>query len=155
MMQFSVTSTGEDQVLRHLDDIQFRVFDLKPLGVKIGEIVQVDNMAARMLGVDKDGLEFAPLAPATLADPRRGPGPALAPMEMASRIISDLTISYVEGGVGELDVVGDWPGMPFLIYHVTGTRHMPARDPVGVRPEGWAQVEEAADAFLESILGGP
>jgi hypothetical protein len=31
---------------------------------------------------------------------------------------------------------------------------MPARDPVGVRAEAWAEIEFATDVFLESILEG-
>jgi hypothetical protein len=29
---------------------------------------------------------------------------------------------------------------------------MPARDPVGIRPQGWATIEDALDRFGESIL---
>jgi hypothetical protein len=83
-----------------------------------------------------------------------GMGPPLAPLEMSSRIISDLTMTMTGGGVGELDIIGDWPNMPFLIYHVTGTTNMPARDPVGIRAEAWAEIELAADEFLMSILEG-
>lgn len=152
MMKFEVSSSGDEQVATYLADIAYRVTDLMPLAVAIGNLIVVDNMAARMLGVDKDDQPFAGLAPATLAKPYRGPGPPLAPMEMASRIISGLEISYVDLGIGGIDIVGDWPSMPFLHYHVTGTKHMPARDPVGIRPQGWAAIEGALDEFADSVL---
>jgi hypothetical protein len=151
MLKIEVSSSGEEQVSAYLADLKYRVVDLRPLAIEIGELIQVDNMAARMLGVDKDNQPFAPLAPATLRD-RMGNGPPLAPMEMLSRVVSDLEISYVDMGIGGVDIVGDWPNMPFLIYHVTGTGRMPARDPVGIRPQGWATIEDALDRFGESIL---
>jgi hypothetical protein len=153
VLKFEVTSSGEEQVTAYLADIQYRVVDLKPLAIEIGELIQVDNMAARMLGVDKDNQPFADLAPATLRK-RVGNGPPLAPMEMSSRVISDLEISYVDRGIDGVDIIGDWPNMPFLIYHVTGTSRMPARDPVGIRPQGWATIEDALDRFGDSILQG-
>jgi hypothetical protein len=153
MMRFTVGSDGEEQAAEFLADLQYRVVDLMPLAVRVGELIEVDNMAARMLGVDKDGAPFADLAPATVADPRRGPGPALAPMEMSSRVISGLEVELLTLGIGAIDVVGSWPSMPFLHHHVTGTKHMPARDPVGIRPEGWAAIEAELDRFAGSLLG--
>jgi hypothetical protein len=154
MMKFEVSSSGDEQIATYLADLEYRVTDLKPLAVEIGALIEVDNMAARMLGVDKDNQPFAELAPATLADPYRGPGPPLAPMEMASRIISGLEIEFVDLGIDGVDIVGSWPSMPFLRFHVTGTRHMPARDPVGIRPHGWAAIEDALDRFGDSFLAG-
>jgi hypothetical protein len=72
---------------------------------------------------------------------------------MASRIISGLEIEFVDLGIDGVDIVGSWPSMPFLRFHVTGTRHMPARDPVGIRPQGWAAIEDALDRFGDSFMG--
>jgi hypothetical protein len=153
MISFTVTSTGEEQVERALLDLQYRMLDLHPLGRRIADLVEVDNMAARMMGVDKDDQPFAPLSPATWEwNPNRGPGPPLAPMESSSRIVSDLTMELVDLGPGALDIIGSWPNMPFLIHHVTGTSRMPSRDPVGIRPRGWATILEVSDEWVEALL---
>lgn len=153
MMKFEISSSGEEQVSAYLADLEYRVTDLRPLAVEIGNLIEVDNMAARMLGVDVDNQPFQPLADSTLRK-RVGNGPPLAPMDMSSRIISGLEITLVDVGIGGIDILGDWPSMPFLHYHVTGTKYMPARDPVGIRPQGWATIEDAVDRFGESIMGG-
>jgi len=151
MISFSVTSSGDEQASEYLAGLTYRVTDLMPLAVIISDLVEIDNMAARMLGVDKDDQPFARLRPATLRT-RAGTGPPLAPMEMSSRIVSGLEMSRVDLGIDGVDVVGAWPSMPFLIHHVTGTVHMASRDPVGVRPQGWAEIEQALDRFGESLM---
>lgn len=152
MMSFSIASSGHEQAAEYLLAIEYRVSDLRPLALEVSDLIEVDNMAARMLGVDADGQPFRDLRPATLAKRHRGVGPPLAPMEMASRIISGLEMSIVDMGLAGIDVVGEWPSMPFLRHHVEGTVHMTARDPVGIRPQGWGQIEQALDRFGDSIL---
>jgi hypothetical protein len=153
MIHFTVEWGDLDRIADQLARFSAGAFDLAPLARKIGDILEVDNMQARMSGVDYDGNPFQPLAPATLRH-RSGSGPPLAPMDMASRVIGGMEVEVVEYGLGSVEVVASWPSMPFLKFHVTGTRHMPARDPVGLRPVAWAQVADAVTEFVDGLGAG-
>lgn len=154
-ISLSISGTGFDPILSYLDDLAYRVFDLRPLAEKISDEVEIQNMAARMLGVDTYGDDFQPLSPNTWKrHPNRGPGPPLAGHEMSSRIISGLEMRIEQDGPTDFTVVGSWPSMPWLKYHVTGTQHMPSRDPVGITAAGMDAIERAFDDHLEAILGG-
>jgi hypothetical protein len=152
MIRFTINADGLEQEAERLEAMSFRVMDLMPIGTTFAQIMATDNMAARMQGVDKDNEPFAELAEATLKKWNRGMGPPLAPMESASRIISGFETEVNPTWLG-VDVIGSWPSMDsFLGYHVTGTTHMPARDPVGIRPSAWAEMLVAFDAWVDSVV---
>jgi hypothetical protein len=150
MVNLTIDSEGLDRILERLARLDPGQWDLRGLGERLGRILETDNMAARMLGVDYEGQEFAPLAPATL-ERRMGAGPPLAPMEMASRIISGVQVDVNDTGHNAVEVVLSWPSMPFLRYHVTGTTRMPARDPCGIRPEAWAEIEREVSEWVDNL----
>lgn len=154
MLQLTVDYGDLDRIVESLARLDPAMWDLRGLGERIGRILEVDNMQARMLGVDCDNVPFAELSPATWEwNPHRGMGPPLAPMEMSSRIISGMQVDVVEHGVGSVEVIASWPTMPFLKFHVTGTRTMPSRDPVGIRPQAWGEIGDAVSEWVDTLLG--
>lgn len=141
--------------------------DLLPLGQIVAGILLEDNVAARMLGVDKDGDAFYDVPGATinpqLADAtfsfnpyRSAFEPPLIPMGVASRAISGFQVD-VAGDPQDVLVTGSWPGFPELRFHVTGFtsrsgKWVYPRDIVGIRPEAWDRIALAFDEFVEHLL---
>jgi hypothetical protein len=151
MLQLTVDYGDLDRIVESLARLDPAMWDLRGLGERIGRILQVDNMQSRMMGVDYESQPFAPLAESTLRR-RQGTGPPLAPMEMQSRVISGMEIEVLDHGAGYVEVVASWPSMPFLHFHVTGTRHMPSRDPVGIRPEAWGEIGDAVSEWVDNLM---
>ncbi len=86
-----------------------------------------------LAGREADGSPFAPLAPSTLRH-HEGSTTPLVPHGPASRVISGYRVDVVPEP-GRLRVEASWPGISWIRFHQTGTRHMPRRDPGGFRPE--------------------
>ncbi|OJW10317.1 MAG: hypothetical protein BGO49_07150 [Planctomycetales bacterium 71-10] len=111
-------------------EILARMRDLRPVESKLRAIFEAGKRDQLQRGVDAQGKAFAPLRPGTLKG--RGLGPPLAPP--GSRIVSGyrVRIEFPRAGVR---IVGEWPGVPFVKYHASGTRKMVARNPGGFRGE--------------------
>jgi hypothetical protein len=155
VIYFEIRTDGLDTLSQDLREFDYRVFNVEPVALAIADVIATQNMAARMAGLDQDGYPFQELSLNTWKrHPDRGPGPPLAGHEMASRIINGFETEVVMMGLGSADVVGHWPSMDdFIIYHITGTIHMPSRDPAGVTPAGWAAVGDAFDDWLAGLPG--
>lgn len=100
-----------------------------------------------LAGREADGSPFAPLAPSTLKH-REGPATPLVPHGPASRVIAGYRVDAV-AEAGRLRVEASWPGIPWIRYHRSGTRHMPRRDPGGFRAE---DVAAALRLFRDWIM---
>ena len=106
----------------------------------------VDGKREQLLaGVDAQGVAFAPLAQSTLQ--RRNVGPPLIPHGSQSRLITGYVVT-VEAHGAELTVDGDWPGIDWVKYHMTGTKHMPKRDPGGFREQDKAASADVVREFV-------
>jgi hypothetical protein len=128
--------------------------DLRPLAERIKQIIVEGNEQGLLAGLDADGKPFAPLADDTYARGRGGLGPALSPRFSASRFIDRFVVTIVPIPGGGLSIRASWPGVPEVEFHRTGTRHMPARNPVGIRPETTVKIQRAIDDFAQSLIGG-
>ena len=128
--------------------------DLRPLAVEIRQIIVEGNEAGLLAGLDVDGKPFAPLADKTYEDRRGGLGPPLSPRFSGSRLIDRFKVEVepIEGG--GFSIKGSWPGVPEVELFRTGTRNMPARNPVGIRPETRAKIQVAVERFAERLVGG-
>lgn len=120
-------------LLDRLVEIQQRCNNLAPLASPVITVLRTGNRDRALAGTDAAGTSYAPLAPATLKR-RKGTGPPQAPQGEASRIVTAQTWES-DASPGELRLTGSWPSLAWLIYHVQGTSRMPARDPVGFRPQ--------------------
>jgi hypothetical protein len=51
--------------------------------------------------------------------------------------------------VGRLSITKSWPAIDRWVgFHMGGTRHMPARDPSGIRPSARGRILRAASRFV-------
>ena len=159
---FEMLVTGDLQpLIRGYDDFVADMMDLTPLGQDIRQIMIEDNLEARLQGVDADGNDFAqlrgerPLKAWEIAE-RGGSGPPLAPREAGSRVVADFEVEPYPLDEGGILLLGQWPSMPFLHFHVSGApaNNMPVRDPVGVTPRGWERIADAVDGFVAERIGG-
>lgn len=157
MIQFSINHesalTGIDLIIKSIAELEFRVFNLRPLADEIVEVIEVDNIEARLAGVGWDDTELAPLKDSTWKrHPDRGPGPPLAGHGTESRATSDLTFEMEDVGPGEIDIIGSWPNMPFLYCHVTGTQFMEARDIVGISENARHGMKEVFERVVPEMI---
>lgn len=129
-----------------LGDMAKRCGDLSPLAAPVRRIVEDDNREAILSGQDCRGHAVSALAPSTL-ERRDGSGPPRAPHGMASRLVAGLVV-VVHAGLSRLAISKTWPDAPWWVYHASGTRNMPARDPSGVRPEATARVRELLSKYI-------
>lgn len=120
-------------------------------------IVMTDHKDKMLRSVDRYGIPFAPLAPATLRNPRRGPDPRpLIPHGMSSRFITNVeAVWHMVDRVNTLVVqfvnIVNKHGQSFAQYHMTGGPRLPRRDPSGITPSGWAKIKDRWRKFRESI----
>jgi len=126
-----VSFAPKSKIAERLSDIAKRCGDLSPLKEPIRQVLWEGNKIRSLRGVDVQGNKFAPLAISTLRN-RKGFGPPLAPHWSDSRVVTQYVVN-VQAGVGRLSFTGAWPGLYWMEYHQTGTRHMPARPPYGFR----------------------
>ncbi len=94
---------------------------------------------------DAEGPGWEPLAAATLAR-RRG---------SVAKILQD---TGVAAGSTQTAYGNDFAeargGVPYLIFHVNGTEHMPRRDPFDLGPFERETIDEAERHILEQVIGG-
>lgn len=154
MFTFSVKSDDLDSIVDEIHHLENAVSNLETLGGSVAIVMSQENMAARMLGVDKDGDVVAPLKQSTIdATPYRINMTPLIPMETESRVISAFETEVVRVGYGAVDVIGGWPSVEWMIYHITGTANMAARNPCGITPIGWAHIEMTVDEWFSGLAG--
>jgi hypothetical protein len=146
-----VTVVGDlGQLIRAIERITRP--DLAPLGAEARRLMIQDNRNGLVTGRDRDGDRVAPLADSTLRRGRAGDGEALVPREDGSRMIAGYQVDMQESPDSIL-LVGSWPGVPFVRYHQSGTRFMPARNPVGIRPSTRGQLAAAIHDFALGLVG--
>lgn len=142
----------------NFDDLAHRVElmahpDLMPLAERIRPLMLADNRDGLLAGTDSFGDPMNDVEASTVKRGRGGDGPPLVPRYGASRAISDYRVR-IEEGDGRTLLIGEWPNSPFIHFHATGTRHMVARDPIGIRPEGVALIAAEVYDFASSLVGG-
>ncbi len=149
--------SGDVNGLDVLDSIRDRLRglanpDLRPLAETLRGVLIEDNRRGLLAGTDGQGRPLAPLAAST--SKRDGSHSPLLPQGENSPLIRDYVVKVEPAGDG-LHVQAGWsPEPPGLRYQRTGTSHSPARDPVGLRPDGEARVREAVDDFASTLIGG-
>lgn len=159
MMSLTVSSDDLHRVVEELQRLEWQVLNLQPLAQSVGEAMRHDTQYGALMGLDRDGVPYAEIRPATWAwHPDRGPGPPLAPDYLASRV-AVIAVDVLDTAPNDVTVRGSWPGFPELGYHVTGWTtpwgyRVPPRNPVGVRPEGWQRIEAEVDRYVAGLLGG-
>jgi hypothetical protein len=127
--------------------------DFTPLAERVAAIMIEDNRSGLLAGLDCFGDEMTPVTESTIRRGRGGDGPPLIPRGEASRAISDYRVDIEDIPSGKR-LTGSWPDTPFIRYHVTGTKHMPPRDPADIRPIGQEKLQEALDDFCSTLIGG-
>lgn len=130
-----------------------RTPDLAPIAADIKAIVVAGNRAGLYAGTDVSGRAFAPLADATYRRGRGGLGPPTIPRHSASGLIARFEVRIAMHGPNELVIHASWPGVTHVKYLAEGTRHMPRRDPVGIRPVDRALIERKARDQVLSFIG--
>lgn len=128
--------------------------DLTPLVVRLREIMIQDNREGLLAGTNADGSRAADVKESTIRRGRGGDGPPRVPRDAASRMIADYRVEVQEASDRTL-LIGMWPDTAFVHFHSTGTKHMAARDPTGIRPDGQEQIRSALDDFAASLIGDP
>jgi hypothetical protein len=119
---------------------------------KVKQIVIDDNRDGLLRGLDANGVPFAPLAASTIAH-RDGSGEPLTPHGAASRLIANAVATDYRSG-GQVIVILKWVGdvAVWIRYHRTGTRKMPRRNPVGVRPAARQRIRDAFKQFQRDLV---
>ena len=152
-IRFSISERGRGADLEHnLIDLSYRLFDLKPLADRAQVVMERQNADGALMGIDQYGETYDALAKSTWKR-RPGSGPPLAPRGTASRVVALFRVEQ-EPGFDQITLRGRWPNVPWMKYHVTGTRNMPSRDPAGIRPHGWQQLAAEFHAWVQEVLGG-
>lgn len=133
----------------------------------LARIVREDHEDKMLRGVDRYGRPRAELAPSTLADGRRGPGPSLIPRGRASRFITHFETAWQTSAGGVMLLVGRFRdilskrGRPFAQHHLEGCLpgsnparpnwSLPRRDVGGITPKGWRRVVERHRRFADDV----
>lgn len=130
---------------------------MRRLKQDIGAALELDNEDKILnRSVDRFGRALARLSPRTLANPRRGYGPPLAPRGASSRFITHFQVRWLSAENGWRCVAG-WVnfvsnlGFPIPVAHLYGTRNIPKRDVGGVSPKGWSMLKSLFADFVKSI----
>ena len=154
MIRIGITLEGRDPI-----DALFgrmRLMDLKPLALQIEKRLVEGNHEGLDAGTDAQGATFAPLAPSTLKDRRRGAGGPMIPVSPGRRFIEGFQSTTEPRGDHAYAVVGSWDGVSRfhrVSARIPGSdRRRPARDVVGVRPATWALISQDVHDFTERQL---
>jgi hypothetical protein len=131
------------------------------------KIAWEDNREGFLRGLDKDDIPFRALAERTIANRRSATGPAdpfappLVPARERSRAIANYRVTSIREGASSWVILGAWMnvlsdrGVAFLGFHASGTRYLPVRDFLGVRPGGRKRISAALSAWLLSRWKSP
>ncbi len=122
--------------------------DLRPIAFKVSSCLLEGNRQG--IGTDWHGSPLAPLKASTLKR-REGNGPPLAPHDLSSRIFTNPVIN-ASGAGGQLAVEMSWKGIPWLGFHMTGTKWMAQRNIVGIRPETLDRIQGVCLEYFDDLL---
>ncbi len=142
-----------------LEKLTYRAFDLMSLGYRAAKVMDDQNLAGALMGVDRDGNNYADLADYTIRH-RSGSGSPLSPRNDLSWVVADFTVTVEDSGHDEVTVRGRWPHSSWLAAHIApGGRtklphNMPNRNPVGMRPWSREQLEEEYREWIDEVLSG-
>jgi hypothetical protein len=152
MIGVKVVGPNFDDIIRSLEGL--RDIDLIPLAERLKPIMIRDNRDGLLAGTDSFGDPMADVMESTVRRGRHGDGPPLVPGGETSSMIAAYDVEIRDDGDRVL-LIGGWP-MHWVRFHATGTRHMVARDPLGIRPNGVAVI--AAEVFdfavAATLIGG-
>jgi hypothetical protein len=144
----------QGKITERLSDIARRCGDLSPLQEPVRRILIEGNKVRALAGVNAQGVPFAPLAASTLRGSRihggpvlRRQGPPLAPHYAGSRVVTGYVVNVI-AGPGKLSFAASWPSAPWMIYHHTGTRYMPRRDPYGFRKQDLDAIRPLMNQYI-------
>jgi hypothetical protein len=127
--------------------------DLRPLAERVAPLMVEDNRRGMLAGTDADGSTAVPPRESTIARGRGGDGPVRVPRSEGSRFVADYRVEHQSAPDREL-LIGGWRSTPFVRFFATGTRHMVARDPIGIRPEGMERIAAEVHDFAATLIGG-
>ncbi len=148
------TVTNLDALDRLLDKLrEIRELDLSILAGRIKAIIEDGNREGLLAGTDATGAPMAPLAEATIKSRRGGFGPPTVPRYAASGLIDRFRVRVDPTATG-MKITAGWGGdVPQVRFFRSGTKHMPARNPIGFRPETRALIQAATEAFAREQAG--
>jgi hypothetical protein len=151
VIRIRVQGGNFEPIIRMLDQVARP--DLGPLAQRIGKIMVEGNRRGLLAGTNADGSRAADLAESTIRRGRGGEGPPRVTREAGSRMIEDFRFD-VQQAPDRVLVIGSWPNTPFVHFHATGApkNNMPARDPVGIRPDDVALMGEAVEEFARTLF---
>lgn len=157
MLSFHLDVQGFDDAVTQFAAIAYRLFDLRPLAVRIAEIMVQQNAVNRSLGLDRNGVPFWDLAPSTMRKRERQGrlGPPLAPDGSASPIVGMFKADIEVAHPDDITIRGHWPGLPWVGYHTDNAdarSRLPVRDPAGMPADAQDLVAEAFEDFLAGLL---
>jgi hypothetical protein len=152
MLEFAIQVAGLDETRSRLERLQQGLANPLSLAERIARIMRDDVEGALLEGVDGFGEEVAELRPYTLKN-RHGTGPPRIPQSRASRMIAGITmeIAALEPGYR---ISLSWDDVPFVIFHVTGTPRMAARNPAHLREPALEAIDEAIYEYVMSLIEG-
>ena len=127
--------------------------DLRPLAREIAETLVEGNREGLLAGSDADGDAMAELADSTYGrGDRGGLGPPTIPRFSGSRLIDRFRARVEPNASGRGSVVrAGWDDAPEVKYLRSGTRHMPARNPVGIRPATRAEIQQLVNDLARRL----
>jgi hypothetical protein len=150
MIRLSVKGPNFDPVYAMLDRLQRP--PLGNLAATLREIMIEDNREGLLAGLNANGDPSADLEESTIRRGRGGDGPPRAPREAGSRVIASYDVD-IQQGEDRLLLIGSWSDAPFVRFFDSGTKHMVAREMVGIRPAGQAKIGEALENFVAELVG--
>lgn len=157
MLTFHLDYEGFEAATVRFADMAYRAFDLRPLAVRIAEILVAQNRDLRTAGLDQYAVPFVDLAPSTMKKRvRQGRmGPPLAPDGSSSPIVTGFQVDTLVNYPDDIVLTGHWPGVPWVGYHVDnqGPRgHLPVRDPAGIPASAQGEIVDAFEEFLAGLV---
>jgi hypothetical protein len=141
---------GVDNLSKYFKGLAVGLGDLRPLGVRCGELMLQGNRDG--LGTDLLGNKLVPLSPNTLKRGRPGDGDPLSPRGLGSRIVTNAKISIANKSGSVTAVEIEFVGMPWLRFHETGTKYMPIRDIVGIRPNTMKKITDVVHEYMGNLV---
>jgi hypothetical protein len=152
MIRLSVKGDNFEPIVAMVDAMSRP--DLTGLAVDLKEVMIRDNRDGLLAGLNANGDRAADLEESTIRRGRGGDGPPRAPRGPSSRAISSYGVE-IKQDTDRVILVGSWSAAPFVHFFDTGTRHMVAREMIGIRPAGREAIAAVVRDFVLRLLGGP
>lgn len=149
MIQLKISGAYFDDIIAYLETLEHP--DLRPLAEDVKGIMVQDNRQMMLAQTDIFGDRVDDVEQSTIKRGRGGDGPPRVPRGEESRMIADYEVDVQETTNGYL-LSGEWPNTPFVHFHSTGTKHMVARDPVGISPDGLEKIAAVTQEFAETLV---